>query len=185
MVCSPIVFHCKCIIPLQIEDWLITQRNCGHVVEPSFIYAWHACMQAQKLKNVCSNQYSQQLSSVVVWLLAGWLTNKLLKERNFFLTLQQLDYIFIFMFFMFFIFFFIIISIISIIMSSSSSSSFFCTNLLLLSFGAQNLPTFVGSKFRWNFFLCVKFILGFVDDGGWRVSKFGIQLGFQILEKMG
>jgi hypothetical protein len=31
----------------------------------------------------------------------------------------------------------------------------------------------------------VKFILGFVDDGGWRVSKFGIQLGFQILEKMG
>jgi hypothetical protein len=30
----------------------------------------------------------------------------------------------------------------------------------------------------------VKFYLGFVGDGG-ELSKFGIQLGFQSLEKMG
>jgi hypothetical protein len=54
-----------------------------------------------------------------VWiacLLACWLADKQIAERNklLFLTLQQLDYIFIFIFFF---------SIISIIMSSSSSSS--------------------------------------------------------------
>lgn len=60
-----------------------------------FIYAW-PCMQAQKLNLCACNQYSQQLSSVVVWiacLLAGWLTNKQIAERNklLFTTLQQLD----------------------------------------------------------------------------------------------
>jgi len=95
------------------------------------------------------NQYSQQLSSVVVWiacLLACWLADKQIAERNklLFLTLQQLDYIFIFfvhhhqhhhVFFFFFFF-------------------FFCTNLLLLSLWVlKNLPTFLfGSKFRWKFF---------------------------------
>jgi hypothetical protein len=79
--------------------------------------AMHA---STKIKNcVHAIKFSQQLSSVVVWiacLLAGWLADKQIAERNklLFLTLQQLDYIFIFIFFF---------SIISIIMSSSSSSS--------------------------------------------------------------
>jgi hypothetical protein len=77
-------------------------------------------------------------------LLACWLADKQIAERNklLFLTLQQLDYIFIFfvhhhqhhhVFFFFF---------------------FFCTNLLLLSLWVlKNLPTFLfGSKFRWKFF---------------------------------
>jgi hypothetical protein len=42
---------------------------------------------------------------------------------------------------------------------------------------------FVGSKFRWKKFYVWNLFR--VCWWWWRVSKFGIQLGFQILEKMG
>ncbi len=53
-----------------------------------FIYAW-PCMQAQKLKIVCMqsnfpNNFLLLLCGLLACLLAGWLTNKLLKEINFF-----------------------------------------------------------------------------------------------------
>ncbi len=68
----------------SFADWglIYNSKELWPCCRLSFIYAWHACMQAQKLKNVCSNQYSQQLSSVVVWLLAGWLADKQTAERK-------------------------------------------------------------------------------------------------------
>ncbi len=168
MVCSPIVFHCKCIIPLQIEDWLITQRNCGHVVDRVLfihgMHAMHSWMQAPKFKmcaaiNIPNNFLLLLCDCLLACWLAGW-QYKLLKERNLFLTLQQLDYIFIF------IFLISIISIIIIMNSSSSSSSSAAAQIssscpLVLKISQLLLAANLGGKF----FMC-EIYLGFVDDGG-------------------
>ncbi len=165
MVCSPNVFLCKCIVPLQIEDWLITQRNCGHVVRPSF-YLCMAMHASTKIKFVCMQSIfpTTFFCCCEDFLLTCWLADKQIAERNklLFTTLQQLDYIFIFIFIFFF-------SIINIIMSSSSSSPSSAQISSSCPLGAQKSPNFLlAANLGGKFLMCE--ILFRVCWWWWRVE---------------